>query len=165
MIADTNMPSEGTEWHKFMVDTPIDWQIFIQPGGLEEKAENLAWLTQTAETMKLRVDDEKRIAQGRSYYERLARGRNADWVLRYVHAKYGNDPSGTAVFRESFNRPFHVRDDVLPASSQPVMVGQDFGRDPCSIIGQLDHKGRLLVLEEVIAEDIGLEQHIDKALR
>jgi hypothetical protein len=166
MIADTNMPSEGSEWHKFMhVDTPMDWQIFIQPGGLEPDAENLPWLTQTAETMKLAVDDERRIAQGRSYYERLARGHGTDWVLRYVHAKYGNDPSGTAVFRESFNRSFHVREDVLPASAQPLIVGQDFGRDPCSIIGQLDHKGRLLVLQEVIAEDIGLELHVEKALR
>ena len=165
MIADTNMPSEGTEWHKFMTDTPIDWQIFIQPGGLEPEAENLPWLTQTAETMKLPVDDERRIAQGRSYYERLARGHGTDWVLRYVHAKYGNDPSGTAVFRESFNRAFHVQADVLPVSAQPIIVGQDFGRDPCSVIGQLDHKGRLLVLQEVIAEDIGLEMHIEKALR
>jgi len=166
MIADTNMPSEGSEWHKFMnEDTPMDWQIFIQPGGLEKEAENLPWLTQTAETMKLAVDDERRIAQGRSYYERLARGHGTDWVLRYVHAKYGNDPSGTAVFRESFNRPFHVRDDVLPVSATPLIVGQDFGRDPCSVIGQLDHKGRLLVLQEVIAEDTGLEMHINKALR
>ena len=71
----------------------------------------------------------------------MARGRGTDWVLRYVHAKYGNDPSDTAVFRESFNRAFHMRDDVLPVSSQPIMVGQVLGRDPCSVIGQLDHKG------------------------
>jgi len=166
MIADTNMPSEGTEWHKFMnEDVPIDWQIFVQPGGLEPEAENLQWLTQTADTMKLPEYDPVRIMQGRSYYERLARGHGADWVLRYVHAKYGNDPSGTAVFRESFNRSFHVRDDVLPVSAQPLIVGQDFGRDPCSVIGQLDHKGRLLVLQEVIAEDTGLEMHVDKSLR
>jgi len=166
MIADTNMPSEGSEWHKFMNEsTPMDFQIFIQPGGLEKEAENLNWLLQTPETMRLPLNDEKRLAQGRSYYERLARGHGVDWVLRYVHAKYGNDPSGTAVFRESFNRSFHVRDDVLAVSSQPIMVGQDFGRDPCSVIGQLDHKGRLLILEEVIAEDTGLEQHINMALR
>jgi hypothetical protein len=47
----------------------------------------------------------------------------------------------------------------------PLLVGQDFGRDPCSIICQLDHKGRLLVLEEVMANDIGLELHVDRALR
>ena len=166
MIADTNMPSEGSDWYKFMHENvPIDWQIFIQPGGLDEEAENLNWLLQTPQTMKLALDSEARLAQGRSYYERLARGHSPDWVLRYVHAKYGNDPSGTAVFRESFNRSFHIRDDVLPVSAQPIMVGQDFGRDPCSVIGQLDHKGRLLVLEEVIAEDIGLEMHIERALR
>lgn len=166
MIADTNMPSEGTDWHKFMAtNTPIDWQIFIQPGGLESNAENLNWLTQTSESLKLPIDDPLRIAQGRTYYERLARGHGADWVKRYVHAQYGNDPSGTAVFRESFNRGFHVVKDLQPVSGHPIIIGQDFGRDPCSVICQLDHRGRLLVLEEVAAEDIGLEAHIQRALR
>jgi hypothetical protein len=166
MIADTNMPTEGSEWYKFMSeDPPPDWQMFFQPGGLDPDAEGLNWLQQTAETLKFPLDDPRRLAQGRSYYERLARGHNPDWVVRYVHAKYGNDPSGTAVFRESFSRSFHVRSDLQPVSSQPIVVGQDFGRDPCSAITQLDHRGRLLVLEEVIAEDIGLEQHIEKALR
>jgi hypothetical protein len=166
MIADTNMPSEGTDWHKFMdTKTPIDWQIFIQPGGLEANAENLNWLTQTSETLKLPVDDPARIAQGRTYYERLARGHGADWVKRYVHAQYGNDPSGTAVFRESFTRAFHVVKNLQPVSGHPIIIGQDFGRDPCSVICQLDHRGRLLVLEEVAAEDIGLEAHVQRALR
>lgn len=164
-IADTNMPSEGSDWHKFMTESPMDVQIFIQPGGLEPNAENLNWLTQTTETLKLPLDDPKRIAQGRTYYERLARGHGADWVRRYVHAQFGNDPSGTAVFRESFTPSFHVVDDLKPASGQPLILGQDFGRDPCTAICQLDHNGRFLVLQEVIAEDIGLELHLEKALR
>lgn len=166
MIGDTNMPTEGSGWHKFMaIDTPPDWHIFIQPGGLDPEAENLNWLHQTTETLKLPLDHENRLLQGRGYYERLARGHNTDWVTRYVHARYGNDPTGTAVFRESFNRQFHIRNQVLPVSAQPILVGQDFGRDPCSIITQLDHKGRLLVLEEVIAEDVGIEKHVEMALR
>jgi hypothetical protein len=165
MIADTNMPSEGSPWHKFMTEQPPDWQIFIQPGGLDPKAENLNWLTQTSNTMKLPLDDAARLAQGRTYYERLARGHGTDWVVRYVHAQFGNDPSGTAVFRDSFNRAFHVVEGLIPVSTQALIVGQDFGRDPCSVICQLDHKGRFLVLEEVMAEDTGLEQHIERALR
>jgi hypothetical protein len=47
----------------------------------------------------------------------------------------------------------------------PLIIGQDFGRDPWSIICQLDHKGRFLVLEEIPAEDIGLEMHIRQSLR
>lgn len=166
MIADTNMPTEGSDWHKFMdTNVPPDWQIFIQPGGLEPNAENLNWLTQTTDTLKLPIDHPDRLAQGRTYYERLNRGHGADWVRRYVHAQFGNDPSGTAVFRESFVRSFHVVEDLKPINGQPLIIGQDFGRDPCSVICQLDHKGRLLVLQEVVAEDIGLEMHLEKVLR
>lgn len=166
IVADTNMPSEGSDWHKFMdSEQPEDWDVFIQPGGLEEYAENLAWLTQTADTLKLDVDDSARLAQGRLYYERLARGANQDWVRRYVNAMFGNDPSGTAVFRESFKSSFHVEDGLLPNRFAPLIIGQDFGRDPCSIITQMDARGRLLVLEEVIAEDIGLQGHLERNLR
>lgn len=166
MIVDTNMPSEGSDWHKFMVDnTPEDWRIFIQPGGLEEYAENLNWLTQTSDTLKLPIDHPERIAQGRKYYERLARSNSPDWVRRYVHAQFGDDPSGTAVYRESYKSAFHVVEELEPVFGHPLIVGQDFGRDPCSIICQVDHRGRLLVLEEVIAEGIGLELHIQRALQ
>ena len=166
IIADTNMPSEGSDWHKFMdVEQPQDWEIYVQPGGLEEYAENLAWLTQTAETMKLDVDHPQRLAQGRLYYERLARSANPDWIKRYVHAQFGNDPSGTAVFRESFKSTFHVVDGLMANRFAPLIIGQDFGRDPCSVITQMDARGRLLVLEEVIAEDIGLQGHLEQNLR
>lgn len=166
MIADTNMPSEGSDWHKFMaLDTPPDWQIFIQPGGLSKDAENLEWLVQTTKTLKLPVNHPERLAQGRTYYERLARSYGEDWVNRYVNAQYGDDPSGTAVFREAFKSAFHVTDDLEPVFGHPLIIGQDFGRDPCSIICQIDHKGRLLVLAEATAADIGLENHIQKTLR
>lgn len=172
IIADTNFPSEGSDWYKFMeTEVPADTQIFKQPGGLEPDAENLEWLTQTPETLRLPPDDPVRRAQGRKYYERLARTSHPDWVRRYVDAKYGSDPSGTAVFRESFKRSFHVHsyehenEGLMPVPNMPIIVGQDFGRDPWSVICQLDHKGRLLVLEEVAAEDIGLELHLQRSLR
>lgn len=165
VIADTNMPTEGSDWHTFMTSDTKDWEIFIQPGGLEEHAENLMWLTQTPETKKLAEDDPRRLAQGRLYYERLSRNNNQDWVKRYVHAQFGNDPSGTAVFRDSFKSSFHVREGLEPNKFFPLLIGQDFGRDPCSAIFQMDPRGRLICLEEVIAEDIGLEGHIEKNLR
>lgn len=149
-IADTNFPSEGSDWHRlFEFETPPDWQVFKQPSGLSDHAENL-----------------NNLPGGREYYERLARGNNPDWVRRYVEAQYGNDPSGSAVFRESFKRSFHVAEGaVTPVPGYPIIVAQDFGRNPCAVIGQLDHRGRLLVLEEVVSEDMGLELHIARNLR
>lgn len=160
-IADTNMPTEGDPWHTLMdITTPPDWQVFIQPGGLEPNAENL-----------------ENLPGGRLYYERLTRSNSPDWVQRYVHAKYGNDPSGSAVFKASFRKGFHtvkLRDVDIEAGRKfalepvygwPLIVAQDFGRTPCSLICQVDHKGRGLILKELVAEDTGLQQHVRTALK
>jgi hypothetical protein len=168
IIADTNFPPEGSDWHKMMeLETPPDWQIFKQPSGMSADAENLNHLNQTDQTKNLPLNDPARLARGREYYSRLVRmyGENSDWVRRYVYALYGDDPSGTAVFRDSFKGSFHVVDDLVPVNGMPLLVGQDFGRDPCSIICQPDHKGRLLVLGEAPADDTGLEQHIQMVLK
>jgi hypothetical protein len=168
IIADTNMPSEGSGWHEFMTNPPIDWQIFIQPGGMTPEAENLEWLVQTPETLKLGLQGEEldiRREQGRQYYERFIRSNSETWCKRYVHAQYGDDPSGMAVFRESFKSTVHVVDHLEPIAGMMLLVGQDFGRDPWSLITQVDLTGRLMVLEEVAAEDIGLLQHLITGLR
>ena len=138
-MIDSNMPTIGGPWWELMEKPPPDWQIWVQPGGLEPNAENLDHLP-----------------GGRTYYERLARGNNEAWITRYVHAQYGEDPAGTAVW-QSFRRSFHVVESLEPVPGQLIIIGQDFGRNPCSLICQPDHKGRLMCLEEVVAEDIGLE--------
>jgi hypothetical protein len=165
IIMDTNMPPEGTAWHATMTEPPPDWDVYVQPGGLTAEAENLEWLLQTPETLRLDVTDPRRRAKGREYYERLARSNNATWVKRYVHAEYGPDPSGTAVFGSSFRYAFHVVQSLEPIPNMPLYVGQDFGRDPWSIICQMDYRGRLLVLEEIAAEDIGLITHVRQNLK
>ena len=165
IIADTNMPSEGTAWHGAMVDPPADWQVFIQPGGLTAEAENLDYLLQTPQTFKLPIGHPLRVAQGRLYYERLARTNNENWVKRYVHARYGPDPSGTAVFAGSFRPGFHAVETLEPIPGMPLYIGQDFGRDPWAVICQMDYRGRLLVLEEIASVDMGLIRHFREHLR
>lgn len=166
-IADTNMPTEMTPWHTMMENPSPDIQIFKQPSGLADNAENLNFLLQTDQTRKLLIDDPVRIAQGRKYYERLLEmyGADSDWVKRYVMAQYGDDPSGAAVFRASFKSDFHIVEDTLVVPGYPLIVGQDFGRNPWSLICQPDHMGRLLVHKEVPATNMGLEKHVTENLR
>lgn len=147
VIGDCNAPIEGSDWWKmFEQDTPLDWMIFRQPSGLSPDAENL-------DNLPAR------------YYERLAENPNRDWVRRYVECEYGEDPSGVAVFRESFKRAFHTTEELEVTIGKTLLIGQDFGRSPCSVICQTDHRGRLLVLQEVLAEDIGLETHVTRSLK
>jgi hypothetical protein len=173
IFADTNMPIVGTPWADFIVkgehgDTP-EWQIFRQPGGRSPDAENLPHLNQTAQTADLDESDPIRIEQGRGYYRRLVSVGTSDYIRRFVDAEFGRDPGGTAVFAESFRVDFHVVPALEPVPSRMIMVGQDFGRNPWSLLCQLDHKGRLMVLEEVkgegpTGENIGLEQHVRQNL-
>jgi hypothetical protein len=182
IIADTNMPVEMSPWWEFIERVKADevptWQFFKQPSGMDIPtydrdgyqtggAENLNWLLQNAESIQLDVDSPGRIAQGRKYYENIIAtyGSDHDYVNRYVYANYGNDPSGAAVFKESFRADFHVVEDTFVIPGYPLYIGQDFGRNPWSLICQVDHMGRLLVHEEVKADNIGLEKHVWQNLR
>lgn len=167
IIADTNMPTELTPWHNFMENLPNNWQKFVQPSGLAPDAENLDHLWQTAETKQLPLGHPERIAQGRKYYQNLVDmyGIDSDWVRRYVKAEYGDDPSGLAVFKESWKTSFHAVEDTLVIPGYPLLISQDFGRNPWSLIGQVDHMGRVLIHEEVPATNIGLEKHVNEHLR
>ncbi len=166
-IADTNFPTDMTPWQKRMEEPAVGEQIFKQPSGLLPEAENLNWLVQNEETIQLPVDHPKRLAQGRKYYERFVSmyGEDSDWVRRYVKAEYGDDPSGAAVFRASFRPDFHIVDETLLIPGYPLIVGQDFGRNPWSLICQMDHLGRLLVHEEIAGTNTGLEKHVNQSLR
>lgn len=166
-IADTNFPTEMTPWHNFMEQHPLDVQIFKQPSGLADDAENLDWLLQNEQTMRLPQGHPVRVAQGRKYYERFVEmyGEDSDWVRRYVKAEYGDDPSGAAVFKNTFKSNFHVVPDTQLIPGYPLLIGQDFGRNPWSLICQMDHMGRLLVHEEVPATNVGLEKHVQQSLR
>jgi hypothetical protein len=167
IIADTNMPQEMSAWHKFMTQPPANWQVFIQPGGMEPEAENLNWLQQTEATARLPLDHPDRLAQGRKYYERFLEmyGSGHPWVKRYVYAQYGDDPGGEAVFRASFKASFHVVPETFVIPGYVLIVGIDFGRNPWSLICQLDHQGRLLVHEEIAAVNVGLEKQVEERIR
>jgi hypothetical protein len=167
IIADTNMPTDMTAWHQFMENMPPDWQKFIQPSGLAPNAENLNWLVQSDYTRSLPINHPVRLAQGRLYYERFVNmyGAESDWVKRYVYAQYGDDPSGMAVFKATFRSDFHIVDQTMLIPGYPLLVAQDFGRNPWSLICQPDHLGRLLVHEEVPGINVGIEKHVNQALR
>jgi hypothetical protein len=171
LIADTNMPTEMTPWHKFLTEIELgvipEWSLFRQPSGLAPDAENLNWLLQNDTSLKLPIDHPARLAQGRKYYERYVAmyGEESDWVKRYVKAQYGDDPSGAAVFKNTFRSDFHIKPSTELIRGYPLIIGQDFGRNPWSLICQPDHQGRLLVHEEVPAFNIGLEKHLNESLR
>ena len=80
---------------------------------------------------------------------------SADYIRRYVWSEFGRDPSGAAVFAESFKYDYHVashRDPVTgfdleelsPVYSRMLDGGAGLRAVPLVTHCQLDHSGRLL---------------------
>lgn len=154
IVAESNPPDEDSEWFtKLEVDRPPNWAFFKQPGGMDENAENLENLPT--------------LPDGTSYYQNLVNNNNSDWVDIHVHAKYGKSLGGQAVFRASFKPDFHIVDSetLIVNEAMPIMIGQDFGRTPASLIGQIDSRGRLVIFHELTSEDMGIEQFATTLLR
>lgn len=164
VLMDTNPPDDD-HWHyRMSEEQPDGWEFFRQPGGLTEEAENLDWLTQTTDTLKLPLGHTARRAQGRIYYERLVAGKDPNWVKVYVNAEYGSVGDGRAVFPE-FNDNTHVaREPIRFAPGLPLYLAFDFGLTPACAIIQMSPRGQLRVLDEIIGEDIGLSRMIDTQL-
>ncbi len=150
VIGESNPPDEDSEWYtKLEIERPPTWKLFKQPGGMDPQAEN---------------KEPGRLPP--SYYEDLIASNNPDWVDVHVHAKYGKSLSGQAVFRASFKPDFHVTyKDIKPIPSLPLMIGQDFGRTPASLVGQVDNRGRLVIFHEATSVDMGIEQFATSVLR
>ncbi len=145
VIADTNPPDEDHWIHKkFEEEKPRGWEIFKQPGGLDHNAENRENLPP-------------------SYYEDMMEGADEKWIKVHVHAKYGPSRMGRGVYDGTFVEDFHVaKTELLPSRALPLIIGMDFGRTPAATFEQKDLQGRQLILDEVWAENCGLDRFIDQ---
>ena len=149
IVAETNPPDEDSEWYTLLeVERPPNWAFYRQPGGTDAAAENIDNLPE-------------------GYYDNLLANNNSDWADIHVHAQYGKSLGGQAVFRASFKPAFHIvkADELLVVGHMPIMIGQDFGRTPASLIGQIDNRGRLVIFDEITSEDMGIEQFATMLLR
>jgi hypothetical protein len=133
-IADTNFPTEMTPWHTYMENPPWASQIFKQPSGCRPKPRTSTGWCRPNTPSSCRSTTPSDLAQGRKYYERFVEmyGEDSDWVRRYVKAEYGDDPSAPRCSRIRSKSDFHIVDDTLLIPGYPILVGQDFGRNPWS---------------------------------
>ncbi len=154
VLLDTNSPDSDHWWYRLAEEErPVDFEFFRQPGGRTEDAENLDYLNQTSETVKLPIGSHARRAQGRRYYERMCAGKDADWIKVYVDNEYGFVKDGKPVYTD-YNDVIHCREFEL-VRGWPLHVGIDFGLTPAAAIGQRSPMGQWRVHSEIVTEDMG----------
>lgn len=155
VIMDTNPPDDDHWWYDLAeVTKPADFKFWAQPAGDSDQAENLDWLLQTPESMSFPCGHPKRKAAGHRYYERLKSGKTSEWVKVYVKGQYGSVHDGKPVYPE-WNDMLHSK-AIQPINGSILRIGMDFGLTPAAVITQTDARGRLLVLDELCGEDMGI---------
>lgn len=151
MIADTNPPQLGSYWWKIFEHVPLEdddpktvvlCDTFKQPDALSPEAENKV-----------------NLAPG--YYERKAQGRSNAYINVFIRAKYALSQAGKPVYWDTFRYDRHVSKTPLYIDPYlPVIVGQDFGLTPAGLWMQMQHDGRIHILRETPAFDMGTKRYI-----
>ena len=137
LILDTNPPDSDHWFYRLFEEAkPKGWQLFRQPSGRSEGAENLGNLPP-------------------GYYDRLLQGKDDEWIHVYVDGEYGFLAEGRPVYPE-FKDKLHVAMSPLGyTDGVPVYVGIDFGLTPAAVFGQRDKLGRWAWIHELTTEDMG----------
>jgi hypothetical protein len=155
MWGDTNPPTMDTWWYYQMEHldpkdgvSPNDnkWDVFKQPSGRSQQAENIENLPE-------------------GYYDTT--GRSEDYIRVFIDGEYGLSSNGQPVY-QYFRPDYHMASQALrhvQNGVRPVVVGIDLGLTPAAVIGQQDPRGRALVLDELVSFDMGIQRFVRTMLK
>lgn len=155
MWGDTNPPTMDTWWYYQLEHldpkdgvSPNDngWEVFKQPSGRSAFAENVENLPE-------------------GYYD--TQGRSEEYIRVFIDGEYGLSSAGLPVYKY-FRPDYHmVRFPLQPIKGgvRPVIVGMDLGLTPAAVIGQMDPRGRLLILADAASFDMGVQRFVRSVLK
>ena len=181
-IFDTNMPGEDTWWSEKMDNPPRNWSIHIQPPAAmpldayvakynEDPLDTLVGYDNEGDpwAVDYRCDNYQFLSKGTGqYYLETLEGKTKDFINVYLRCKYGRSLSGFPVYEKTFIPEVHIMDarlEPIKSATYPITVGMDFGRTPAAVFMQMDTRGRLNILSEVTAENMGLERFMETVVK
>lgn len=181
-IFDTNMPGDDSWWQDKMDNPPRNWDIFVQPPAalpvdmyiakygvdpdetlVGEDTEGGKWAVDP------HCDNYAYLANGTGqYYLDTLEGKTPDFINVYLRCKYGRNLSGFPVYEKTFLPEIHIAEPplkVIQSGAYPLTIGLDFGRTPAAVFGQMDPRGRFIILSEVTSENMGIERFVETKLK
>jgi hypothetical protein len=155
LLLDTNPPDEDSWFAQKMRNTPSGWELWKQPAALLKDP--------TAELgYRLNPEGENFDYLGvgpKKYYLDKVSSMTPEQIKVLFCGEFGVTQSGKAVYRRQWDDEYHMTPTLLtPIPNLPLLLGWDWGKggEAC-VIAQMTPSGQLRVLEEVLADNIGLE--------
>jgi hypothetical protein len=158
IILDTN-PCDDDHWYYKLAEEerPEQWEFFRQPGGLYKEGEDY----------KPNPDAENilNLPDGHNYYIRQLPSKDDDWINVFLLGNYGSTRDGKPVYPE-FNDKVHTLEKNVEAErGLPLVLGWDFGLTPACVIMQVTARGKIIILDELVSEDMGIRQFANEVVK
>ena len=166
IIMDTNPPPVDSFWYSLFEDEPSEevqaamgrlnkgsanprplLELYKQPSGLSDQAENIENLPEGYYDLLLAANADK----------------SKEWTNVHIHGQYGYVQDGKPVFPE-FSDANAATESLVPNPHHPIAIGRDFGLTPAAVAMQQTVDGRWFVLGELVADNCGEEQFVERNL-
>ena len=158
LIMDSNPPPVDSFWYSLFEEEPPEevaqlmrsmdrpmLELYKQPSGMSDDAENIENLPP-------------------GYYQTLLATnthQSKEWVNVHIHGQYGYIQHGKPVFPEFSD--IHTAEQYIPPNPKlPIVLGMDFGLTPAAVAVQQLADGRWLVLDEYVADNVGIERFLER---
>lgn len=136
------------------------FDFFRQPPAMlkQGKAPQVKWLPNPA------AENIENLPGGYAYYITQMAGKSEDWIKVFVLGDYGVVTAGRPVYPE-FSQSVHVNPTNHVFDPRlPLILGWDFGHTPSVEFAQITPRGRLIGLDELCGESIGLNTFIKEVV-
>lgn len=138
------------------------FELFRQPPALLRRDDG-SWVPNPA------AENIHNLPEGYGYYYNMLSDKE-EKIKAYVEGEFSDIQTGKVVFPE-FKRDLHIwrgGKDKLP-TGMPLFFGFDFGRTPVCLIATATTSGKLIIIDEVMAEDVSVDtlytDHLAPVLR
>ncbi len=165
VVMDTNPPDDDSWWYRLAEEErPGGFRFFDQPGGLyvdkDPKSPTLGQYLPNPQ-----AENVQNLPGGYSYYLKQLDGKDEGYKKVFIRGEYGTTLDGKPVYPE-WRESFHLSPTpLIPNQGLPVVLCFDFGLTPACAFLQLDPKGRVLVLDELVSEDMGIRRFYEEVVR
>ena len=155
LLWDSNPPDEDSWMADIFRNVPQGWEVWKQPGAVvEDPTSDIGYkLNPLGENFKfLGVGPEK-------YYLDKVPAMTKEQIRVLFQGEFGVTTDGKAVYRRQWADEMHMATSKLRAiPGEPIILGWDWGKggESC-VIAQKTRSGQLRVLDEIVADNVGLE--------
>lgn len=165
VIMDTNPPDDDSWWYKLAEEEkPEIYRFFKQPGGLMLDSDPKS-PTYQQHIPNPEAENVQNHSLGYQYYLNQVYGKSEDWIKVFLCGQYGTTMDGKPVYPE-WNEKVHLSELALsPIQGMPILLAFDFGLTPACAFLQMNSRGQLLILKELVSEDMGIRQFYSEVVR